>query len=163
MQFSNTWMPVIGGLLWKETTIFLLFLPHFSWSQIAFEIDPSSEITVNGTSSLHDWVSTVNKIVGGVNINLSGEEIPDIQDLNVTIPVTAIKSGKKSMDKNTCEALQSTEHPEIKYVLTQYDVQPENVLNTTGKLQNSGYFKISPNAGKLQYPLPGKGSIHGRN
>ena len=135
MQIRQTRFPAIGGLKWVKAIFFLLLLPHLSWSQVTLKPGPSSEVTISGTSSLHDRVSTVNRIEGQANIGLNEEKLQDIQGLKVTIPVTAIKSGTRSMDKNTCVALKSAEHPEIEYVLTSDDLKPGNVLNTTGELQ----------------------------
>lgn len=144
MKPPDTEIPVMGGLKWVKIIFLLLLLPHLSWSQTTWRIDQSSEITVNGTSSLHDWISTVNKIVGGADIDLSANKIRNISDLKVIIPVTAIKSGKKGMDKNTYKALKSQEYPEIKYTLTEYTAQPGNKLITNGKLTIAGISKPAP-------------------
>ena len=141
MQISQTWFPAIGDLGRVKVIFFLLLLPHLSWSQVTSKTGPSSEITINGTSSLSDWESAVNTFEGQTNEIFNGEELQDIRDLHVTIPENAIKSGHRSMDKNTYETPESTAHPKIEYVPTCYDLIPGNMLNTTGELQIAGITK----------------------
>jgi len=76
-------------------------------------------VAIAGTSSLHDWVSSVEKLECTGSIILSKNTITDIKDVVVKIPVTAIKSTKgKLMDTKTWEAFDHKENPFIIFVLT---------------------------------------------
>lgn len=73
----------------------------------------ASEMTIDGTSSIHDWTSVVETIEGSVKIESDGGVIISLTDLNISVPVKSIKSGKNGMDKNTYKAMKETQNPNI--------------------------------------------------
>ncbi|WP_242203590.1 YceI family protein [Aestuariivivens insulae] len=109
-------------LIKKSTIISFLSAVLFSslcFSQ-AFKIDTGkSSLTVYGTSSLHDWHIVTQSFNGALSFtNLEGCEIEQLQ---VEIPVETLKSGKKSMDKNTYKALNTNTYPKVSFKLTKVD------------------------------------------
>jgi len=98
-------------------------------------------MTVSGTSSLHDWVSKVEKITGKGSITLENSKIVDISDLQITAVVQSIKSGKGAMDSKTYEALKEKKHPEIKYTLRSTNKKSSNSISTKGNLTIAGKTK----------------------
>ncbi|MCB0664731.1 MAG: YceI family protein [Saprospiraceae bacterium] len=83
--------------------------------QVIYQLEPSSQMTISGTSSLHDWESTVEQIEGTATFVMQGTEIEDIKGLVVTIPVKSIKSGKSIMDGKTYKALLEDKYPNITF------------------------------------------------
>ncbi len=94
---------------------------------ISHKISDDFSITVKGTSNLHDWVSTVEEVVGNATIAYSENGDIQIKDCRVTIPVKSIKSSKGSiMDKKTWKALKYKDYSAIEYQLESFD----NVIKT---------------------------------
>lgn len=78
-----------------------------------------SEMNVNGTSSLHDWTSSVTQVQATGNISIENGDIKDISGVKVTIPVVSIKSTKGSvMDNKTWDAFDYEKNPNIKFKMT---------------------------------------------
>ncbi len=78
------------------------------------DIKLPSSVKIIGTSTLHDWESTVEKT--DANITFADRSELKIETLNVTVDVYSIKSGKKTMDKLTYKALKAKEFPTIEFV-----------------------------------------------
>lgn len=75
-----------------------------------------SEVKIEGTSNVHDWVSDVTKLESKANINVRENNDIDVKKLSITIPVTGIISTKGSiMDKKTWAALKYKESHNIIY------------------------------------------------
>lgn len=104
-----------------------------------------SKVTVEGTSTLHDWKVESAKIEGEVRVPegfLAGEaaEQPTVA---VTIPTRSLLSGKKKMDDIMHGALAADRHRAIRYRLT--SAKPKSgagtdrvVLDTRGRLTIAG-------------------------
>lgn len=75
----------------------------------------NSKFIIKGTSSLHDWEMISKTFKGSLLIDKADEEGIDIKDINITVGVTTLISGKKVMDKKCYNALKSDEHPNIIY------------------------------------------------
>ncbi|ULC58827.1 YceI family protein [Flaviramulus sp. BrNp1-15] len=104
-----------------------------------------SELKVYGTSSLHDWhIDAENKSGKIVFKNI---EAGELEKCDFTVIAESLKSGKKSMDKNTYKALKTDEYKTIKFKLEEVK---EIVKKGPGKflLKSTGYLTIT-NAKKL--------------
>ncbi|MFA5850423.1 MAG: YceI family protein [Bacteroidales bacterium] len=75
----------------------------------------TSSVIINGTSNLHDWDTKIEQLTGEFALNSSKQ----IQTLTVKIPVKAIKSGDKLMDKKTYETINADKNPTILFQLTE--------------------------------------------
>lgn len=104
----NTW---ILGLL------ALLFSASIQ-AQNTYTIDPSSTMTITGTSSMHDWEEDVTTINGSVTASVAEGQLTDVSAFSLTVPVESIESGKSIMDNKTYDALKYESHPEIKFALS---------------------------------------------
>lgn len=109
--------------------------------QDVYSVDPSSKMTIAGTSTIHDWESAVTKMKGSAEIDLKSGKIASIDKLQVSIPVSSIKSGKSGMDKNTYNALKESDHPEIKFQLRSVKSLPSGQLTAQGHLTIAGVTK----------------------
>ncbi|MBR9919305.1 MAG: YceI family protein [Bacteroidetes bacterium] len=77
------------------------------------------EMTISGTSSVHDWVSEVTEMKAKGSMTVENGAITAISGLEVTIPVESIESPKGSiMDGKTYDALKSDDYPNITFKLT---------------------------------------------
>ncbi len=101
------------------------------------------KLTVSGTSSLHDWESSVEKLEAKGSYTIEKGSLTDIRDVVVTIPVKAIKSEKgKVMDNKTWEAFNYEKYPSITFAMTGKSIKNSgNTMSATGKLTMAGVTK----------------------
>jgi polyisoprenoid-binding protein YceI len=129
----------------KLILILLVFSLPFAQAQ-NFKLNPgSTELTIDGTSSIHDWTITAEQFTGNAEIVLEGTNIGDIKSLSFSVPVKSLKSGKSSMDDNTYEALKAKDHPTISYNLNEIVSKTKSgnsvVMDTKGNLTIAGVTK----------------------
>ncbi len=98
-------------------------------------VPTASTLTIEGTSSLHDWEMEAEKMSGSADLSISGESV-DVKQISFTVPVESLKSGKKAMDKNALKALKSDDHPSIKYTA-------EKVSSGANGLTADGYLELA--------------------
>jgi polyisoprenoid-binding protein YceI len=103
----------------------------------------NAEISISGTSSLHDWTSRTSELTATADLTVENGNLVDIPSLKVTIPVLSIKSEKgKIMDNKTYKALQSDDHPAITFKLQELNSMETNSegfdLTARGQLTIAG-------------------------
>jgi hypothetical protein len=97
-----------------------------------------ANLEIAGTSNIHDWVSTAEKVMVTGTYILGADEF-DIPTLRVKIPVESIKSTKgRIMDNKTYGALKSDEHPEITFTLKDITDVRATSLKAIGTLTIAG-------------------------
>jgi polyisoprenoid-binding protein YceI len=123
-----------------------------SASAIRLRLDPASEVTVEGTSSMHAWHCKTNKMIAYVDVDpgytkdLTKVARP-IAAVKVNIVVRTLTCGNSQMDKNMYSTLKADENELIKYTLSGYDIldgsaSPSTfVAKTTGTLAIAGKEK----------------------
>ena len=126
----------------KNLLLTLLILISSSLlAQTSYKLDgETSKMTVEGTSTLHDWESDVEQIQGNASLTLNGNVLTEIKSLSITIPVKSIKSGKSGMDSNTYNALKESKNPNITFVLSSATISGTSV-KAKGKLTIAGFTK----------------------
>jgi polyisoprenoid-binding protein YceI len=148
MKYLNE-IPLIAGLLLLATS--------FVFGQKAYTLK-EHKVTVDGTSSLHDWTSDVTKIDWSGKIIAEGNSVKAISDVNVKIQVTDIKSEKGGMmDDKTYEAFKSEQFPTITFKLTSATVAGANV-KANGTLTMAGVSK--PIVMNVVTKVLADGSVH---
>ncbi|MBT8326818.1 MAG: YceI family protein [Bacteroidia bacterium] len=105
-----------------------------------------SSVKIEGTSNVHDWVSTAQTVRVTGKLNVQNNELLGINNLKVTIPVKGIKSTKGSiMDGKTWDALKYKKHPNIYYTLSKVNSIKKSgesyILSVSGKLSVAGVTK----------------------
>ena len=111
---------------------------------------------MQGTSSLHDWESTVEQLDCKGSFTVSNHSLTDIKDAVINIPVTSIKSPKgKLMDNKTYDAFHFEKYPRITFAMTGCKIQEDKgVLIAAGTLSMAGVtrpaeltlnYKVLPN------------------
>jgi polyisoprenoid-binding protein YceI len=110
-------------------------------SQNVFKVDPSSKMVIEGTSTLHDWTSSVMSYHGQAEINLNQNALPSFGRLGLTIPVESIKSNKSLMDSKTYDALKEKEFPDIQLDLQKVSMMANNLVSASGRLTIAGVTK----------------------
>jgi polyisoprenoid-binding protein YceI len=101
----------------------------------------SHKVTVDGTSSLHDWTSEVTKVEWSGQLLTEGTTLKAINNVIVTINVESIKSSQGgTMDEKTYEAFKSDKYPTITFKLTSATVTGATI-NAKGTLTMAGVTK----------------------
>lgn len=116
----------------------LLFISLCSFVQedVLFKNDKTaSTMTVNGTSTLHDWTADVTNFDISVLTHGNG-----ILDIDLTALSGSLKSGHSGMDDNMYKALKTTEFPKITFSAKKVVRQGVN-LNGIGNLTIAGVTK----------------------
>jgi hypothetical protein len=124
-----------------------------SASAIRLRLDPTSEVTIEGTSSMHAFHCKTNKIMAYVDVDpgytkdLSKIARP-IASVKVNIVVRTLTCGNGQMDKNMYSTLDADKNPIIRYTMSGYDILDGSakpsafVAKTTGTLVISGQEKV---------------------
>ena len=116
------------------------------------------KMTVQGTSSLHDWESNVEKLECKGSIVVAGNGL-DIKDIVVKVPVASIKSTKgKMMDNKTYDAFNHKQNPNIIFTMTGKKVNESNLtIDVKGTVSMAGTTK--PITLVLNYKVLANGEI----
>jgi polyisoprenoid-binding protein YceI len=99
----------------KASTLYVLLMAVSSlvFGQVSYKIDlEKSSVSVNGTSSLHDWKMKVEKLDASF-VLAEAASLQSLKAGSLTVDVQSIKSEHSLMNKKTYEALKSDEHPKI--------------------------------------------------
>jgi polyisoprenoid-binding protein YceI len=123
-------------------TIFILGIQFSLVHAQSFTVK-SYKLIVKGTSSLHQWESSIEKLEGKGSFALANNALTDIKDVVVRIPVKSIKSEKgKLMDNKTYEAFDAEKNPAIIFTLTGKKIkEASSTLDASGTLTMAGVTK----------------------
>jgi polyisoprenoid-binding protein YceI len=110
-----------------------------------------SKVTVDGGSNLHSWSCTADSVDARIDADAAiarlGAAAPKAVDkAQIRIPVTGLKCGDGTMDKNLYKALKASANPSIAYQLTAVETVPgadadHFTLKATGTLTIAGAEK----------------------
>jgi polyisoprenoid-binding protein YceI len=78
-------------------------------------------MTIQGTSSLHDWEEKVDKFEVNLSLKLKEKEIASIDKANFVCKAASISSENSIMTNKTLEALKAEKFPEITFKLVSVD------------------------------------------
>ena len=93
----------------------LLFFVSHTYAQEYTLDNATSELTVFGTSNLHDWDVKAEKQSGKLLLDLADQL--KIKQFKLVVIAESLKSGRGGMDKNTYKALNTTKHKTISFDL----------------------------------------------
>lgn len=98
------------------TVLLLLFNGTVQAQQFTVN-NKDSQLTVFGTSNIHDWDLSTELMSGMLTPTLADSELIGFEKLTFEVQVESLKSGKSGMDKNTYKALDSKNHKKIVFVM----------------------------------------------
>ncbi len=107
----------------------------------------SFQLTINGTSNVHDWTSKATTVSVNGDFGLTNSSLEKINMAIVKVQTKSLKSIKNSdiMDDRTHSTLKADKFPEITYVFTKViSVQQsgaETIMNISGNLTLGGVTK----------------------
>jgi polyisoprenoid-binding protein YceI len=116
-------------------------------------------MTVSGTSTMHVWQSSVEKISASGSYILTSSKLVEVKDVVVKIPVRSIKSTKgKTMDNKTYEAFNYEKNPDITFAMNRCVVNETNsTIDLIGTLSMAG--KTLPIGLKVNYKVLPNGEL----
>lgn len=117
-----------------------------SWMGVVRFSNRSHQMTIAGTSNLHDWTTNVEDISLVAEMELVNGYVSTVGTVTMSAKVNSIKSDKGSvMDNKTKEALKGEKHPNIIYKLRQVEIaqlkDKISKLSTEGTLSIAGVTK----------------------
>ncbi len=114
----------------------------------------SSKSVIQGTSSLHDWESTISQLTYKGEFVVENNVLKSVKSAEITIPVSGIKSTKgKTMDNKTYDAFLYEKNPNITFVLATAQLRPEGsgyAVDASGYLTMAGTMKSVKLAGLVK-------------
>lgn len=120
-------------------------------SAVRLRLEPGSEVTVEGTSTMHAYHCKTDKIMAYVDVDPGYTKdltkiAKPIVSVKVNIVVNTLKCGNGTMDKNLYSTLNADKNPLITYTLSGYDIlnglSSSFAANTKGTLKISGTEKL---------------------
>jgi len=119
-----------------------------SASAVRLRLDPASELSVEGTSSMHDWHCKTDKIAAYVDVDPGYTKdltkVPrPITAVKVNIVVKTLTCGNSQMDRNMYNTLKADENQLIKYTLSGYDLLNGSVSPTSFAAKTNGTLSIA--------------------
>ena len=130
-------------------------------SAIRLRLEPGSEITIQGTSTLHDFHCKTDKIMAYVDVDPSytrdlTKVAKPLVSVKVNIVAKTLTCGGGTIDNNMYKTLKTDQFQMIKYTMSGYDLLDATSssfsANTKGTLQIAGQDKpvdIKINAARL--------------
>jgi polyisoprenoid-binding protein YceI len=112
-------------------------------------VSPESKLWIEGTSNLHGWRCTAEKLEADIDLDATVAAQPAtaapkaLKRAQVRIPVKSLKCGHGAMDNNLYKALNAEAAPDISYILATFETAPGEVkdeftLRTVGTLSVAG-------------------------
>jgi len=93
-------------------------------AQDTYNIAEGSSITIQGSSTLHDWELTSSSVEGSAVFTLKKKKLVALSSASLSIEVETLKSGKSGLDKNAYKAMNTENFPTITYKMT--SAEPES-------------------------------------
>lgn len=121
------------------TLLFSIILFSSGFTQNSYILDKEqSKVTIQGTSTVHDWESVVEEFSVNTKIASTEEGSIDITSFSFTAQVKSIESGKRIMDRKTMGALNEKDHPQITFTLSGIESVSADSITASGLLTIAG-------------------------
>jgi len=118
--------------LFSKILLVLLFGGMFTLAQgqTKFAAKNTVQLSVSGTSTMHDWVMKASNGDCSATLQVDGDgNLKDITAMSFSVVSKALKSGKDGMDKNAYKALKIDKNPNITATLKSADVTMKDGKN----------------------------------
>lgn len=112
-------------------------------AQTAYTVAPGSQITVEGTSNLHDWTMNASKFSCDGKLMVANGQLKDIAALTFVLPVKNLKSKESLMDTRAYKALNEESFDKMIFRLSDATVvDAQKLVKVTGNLTIAGVTKL---------------------
>ncbi|GAB5518687.1 MAG: hypothetical protein RhofKO_09380 [Rhodothermales bacterium] len=114
-----------------------------------------SQLSISGTSSVHDWTCTIDDVDGALDVTYTGETLQTLNHVTVTVQADAIACKNRTMNRKTRAALNAKAHPSIVFELTAAEI-------TDAYVQISGNATVAGTTQPLMFRAEAKALGPGR-
>ncbi|WP_395260135.1 YceI family protein [Halalkalibaculum sp. DA3122] len=127
----------------------------------AYTLLSESSMTIEGTSTIHDWEADVEemKLTADLSENLFESAVPAsaefIKALSFSAVVESIESGKGGMNNKIYDALKEKDHPEITYTLSEAELVSSDESTGTFTLDTTGELTVAGTTQTISFPVEG--------
>lgn len=120
----------------------LILMIAGAWMGVVKFTNRSHQMTIAGTSNLHDWTTNVESMQLQAEMELVNGYVSTVGTVMMSAKVNSIRSDKGSvMDNKTKEALKGDKFPNIVYQLKQVEIVP--MKDKISKLKTEGTLSIA--------------------
>ena len=124
------------------------------YSQAGYKVK-TYNMEVAGTSNLHDWTASVEKISGTLKVTAESGKALDIKDVELIFDAKSLKGSKGSiMDSKIKDALKSEKFPTIQFKLNQ--IENTSFQGGTSHIKATGLLTISGTNRPISLSTTGK-------
>lgn len=135
-------------------TLITSLITSIGFSQTKMAITSASNISIYGTSNVHDWSEHCESQIGSITVNEDAGKLVSIDNLSFTLNVKQIKSGKSTMDNYTYEALLEEDFPTITFNASDVSVTQTGSaysVKANGKMKIAGQSKAESISASCTY------------
>ena len=116
-------------------------------------VDSKSKLTVEGTSTVHDWIMNSTVFSSTALFETEGNSPIKIVDVRLNCKAGKILSDNSIMDGKTHKALKAEDHPEITFVFNSVKSYTRLQDNFSGEI--TGVLSIAGKTKKITLPFSG--------
>lgn len=98
----------------------------------------NSEVSITGTSSIHDWEADVTNFDGSAQFATEDGILKSVNGLSFTAVVKSIESGKGGMNSKIYDALKEKKHKTITFKAEEISSISEGTITANGALTIAG-------------------------
>jgi polyisoprenoid-binding protein YceI len=133
---------------------FIILTISLSAQQVETYRIEKSDLTIKGTSSLHDWEMKAGSVNCLANLIVMNQKVEKIEKVDFVCKTNSLKSEHKLMDTKAHEALRADKYPEIKFSLTTSNISSTSNGELKGEIE--GILKLSGVSKKVVLPISGR-------
>jgi polyisoprenoid-binding protein YceI len=118
----------------------------------SFSIQPGSQLSVEGTSSVRGWTCQAEKIDGAVLADdavLSIQRAPSVTRASLAVDVAALECGNGTMNSHMRKALKDQAAPRITFSFSRLEAGSAGSVRVTGDLSMAGQTRPVTLQGQL--------------
>lgn len=136
----------VNKIFVTSVALILCLWPVFMSAQTKFQVTDDSWIKVSGTSTLHNWEMTSERMKSEADFTMNSlGQFGQLLALNFSIRITTLKSDNSRLDKNAYDALKATQFPEVVFRSRSAEIKSvqgnKYNVKVTGKLTVAGVTK----------------------
>ena len=126
---------------------------------ISLELRPGSELSFEGTSTLHAFHCKTTKLQAMVQVDgaYSEARLSDLRrplkTLEVVIPVKSLTCGSKGLENNMRKTLKADLYPDIRYELSTYQIPSTSLTDNGFTLQTIGKVTVAGKQNTIEMPI----------
>jgi polyisoprenoid-binding protein YceI len=116
---------------------------------LSLELRPGSELSFEGTSTLHGFTCKTTKLQATVQVDGAYSETRlsqlhrPLKTVEVVIPVKSLTCGNKGLEENMRKTLKADAYPDIRYELTTYEIPSTSVTDNGLTLKAVGKVTVA--------------------